>query len=71
MPDYPARRAEPGQRFGYTTAEGKQRELHADDDGVVSPKTAEDAAILDTFDLPVARIETKTKAGKADDGGRD
>lgn len=55
MPDFEPRRAKPGQTFGYTTREGRQRELVADDEGVVHPDTAEDVAALDTFDLPVAR----------------
>lgn len=77
MPDQNPRRATPGQRFGYTAQDGSQRELAADDDGVVRPDTAEDSAVLDSFDLPVARkaiAEDEAKASKkaassADDGG--
>jgi hypothetical protein len=80
--DFDLRRAEPGQTFGYTAQDGSQRELKADDEGVVEPKTAEDVAILDTFDLPVARKamaelkaaepgadKPKKPASPADDGG--
>ena len=52
---YPARRAKPGMTFAYTGPDGEQRELVADKSGLVTPETAEDVAILDTFDLPHAR----------------
>lgn len=61
MPEFAPRRAEPGQRFGYTTSDGRQREIRADEDGVVHPRSADDVAVLDTFALPEARI--------AEDGG--
>lgn len=50
------RRAKPGQVFTYTTgSDGEQRELRADNDGVVRPTNAADAAALDGFGLSVAR----------------
>lgn len=73
------RRAKPGQAFGFTGRDGQQHELVADADGVVTPTTAEEVAILDSFDLPVARkaiaevkaAETKKPADAAADGGQD
>lgn len=55
MSDFEPRRAAPGQSFGYTGPDGEQRELAADKDGVVRPKTAQDVEVLDGFELPVAR----------------
>lgn len=66
--EFDPRRAEPGQSFGYADAEGKQHELTADSDGIVRPKTIEDVATLDSFDLPVARTGVKSNAGKPADG---
>jgi len=62
MADFEPRRAEPGQHFGYTTREGRQREFRADAKGLVTPRSAEDVAILDGMSLPVARTEAKAPA---------
>lgn len=67
MPDFEPRRAKPGQQFGYTTADGRQRELEADEEGVVHPATAEDVAALDAFDLPVARKALAEEKAEEDD----
>lgn len=71
-PTYELRRAEAGQEFGYTLPGGEQREIRADDDGVVTPETALDVAMLDTFDLPVARKAIAEAAADAadTDGGK-
>jgi uncharacterized protein (UPF0335 family) len=53
--EYQPRRAQPGQAFTYTDAEGRQADFRADDEGVVEPKNANEEALLDGFDLPVAR----------------
>jgi hypothetical protein len=53
--DFPPRRAEPGQVFTYTDAQGSQIDLKADDQGVAQPKSAAEVAVLDSFGLPVAR----------------
>lgn len=55
MSDFDLRRAEPGQRFTYTEPDGGQRELRADDDGVVRPTSVADEEYLNTLSLPVAR----------------
>lgn len=66
-PEYEPRRAEPGTTFGYTAAGGEQREIVADDEGVVWPKSGEEVGILDGFDLPVARKAlAETKEGLAE-----
>lgn len=64
MPDFDPRRAEPGQRFGYTTADGRQREIRADDDGIVVPKNHEDVRVLDAFDLPRAQVDAPKRTAK-------
>lgn len=69
MAAFQLRRAQPGQIFTYTSAEGKQVNLRADDDGVVEPSNVQEVALLDSFDLPVAR---KAEAAKAEPkGGND
>lgn len=62
MPEFDPRRAHPRQVFGYTDAEGHQREIRADGNGMVRPQTAQDVAVLDSFDLPHARVTTSTSA---------
>lgn len=72
QPEFELRRAEPGQVFGYTTRAGEQREIAADEEGVVTPESREDVAILDQFDLPVARKAIAEAAADAadTDGGK-
>lgn len=53
--EFEPRRADPGQMFGWTDAEGKQVTLKADDDGVIQPKDAMGEANLIAAGLPVAR----------------
>ena len=78
MPEFPPRRAEPGQEFETTDPNGSSRILRADADGVIRPKSSEDVALLDLYQLPhaqpaaikrarEARRSTKTRAqaGKA------
>lgn len=49
------RRARSGETFTYTNAEGNQVDLRANDEGVVEPRNPEEEALLDGYDLPVAR----------------
>jgi hypothetical protein len=49
------RRAEAGQVFTTTDAEGREQTIKADDSGVVHPTSAAEVRLLDSFDLPVAR----------------
>jgi hypothetical protein len=44
--------------------DGVQKTLRAGKDGVVQPKDAEDAALLDAFDLPVARKTSEAPKGE-------
>jgi hypothetical protein len=44
-----------GEQKRFAVRYGVTKDLHADDEGVIHPKTAEDAAALDSFGLPVAR----------------
>lgn len=62
-PQLPLYRGGPSARYGYTLRDGTQRELAADDSGVVTPETAEDVAALRTFGLDVV-IPTNTASGK-------
>lgn len=56
MADFEPRRARPGEVFTYTDADsGRQIDMRADDDGVVEPKDAAGAAVLDAYGLSVAR----------------
>lgn len=65
MPEFHPRRAEPGQEFEYTDADGSARTLKADADGVVRPKSDGDVAILDSFSLPHAQPTSIAKARAA------
>jgi hypothetical protein len=53
--EFEPRRGQKDATYTYTTLDGRTRELKADEDGVIWPKTAEDEVMLDTLDLPVAR----------------
>jgi hypothetical protein len=53
--EYQPRRARSGQTFTYTDAEGYQVELRANDEGVVEPRNDQEVAVLDGYELPVAR----------------
>jgi hypothetical protein len=52
---------EDGTRTRVARLYGVERNLKADKEGVVHPKTAADVALLDTFALPVARSAMKTE----------
>lgn len=69
--EFDPRRGQKNATYTYTTADGRTRELTADEDGVIWPKTAEDEAMLNTLDLPVARKAvaevTRTDAPVKDD----
>jgi hypothetical protein len=54
-------RAEPGQRFGYTTATGDQREIVADSRGLVVGDDAESQAVLAGFGLPQGHVTEKDR----------
>ena len=56
------RRGEPGQAIDYTDADGNQRRMKADAEGVFRPKTSIENSILDGFDLPVARAAMRDEA---------
>lgn len=59
-------RGKPDMTVGYTTAEGDQATMEPDADGVFWPKSAEEVAVLETFDFPVARkAEAELKAAAA------
>ena len=71
-PKFEPRRAAPGQVFDYTTAQGRQRHLRADAEGVVQPKDADDEVVLKRFGLGVhqpakqaAKAEAKATEKKA------
>jgi hypothetical protein len=49
-------RAEPGTVVGFTDAEGNQREIRADDGGLLLAKDAEEEAALATFGFGRARV---------------
>ena len=59
------RRAGKGDTFGYTDSEGNQVELKADGNGLVRPRNAQDAAVLDNYELPHARVTTSSSKAKA------
>lgn len=67
MPTFPPRRAKPRQSFGYTTAEGEQRELRANADGLVRPQSAQDVRILDNYGLPEARVTTRRSRSRSEE----
>lgn len=56
-PEYKTYRSEPGTTFGFTDPEGKQKTFRAGEDGTVTPRNAQEQAILQSFDLPVARAD--------------
>lgn len=53
--------------IGYTTADGTQRTLHATD-GVVTPKTPDDAAVLDGYGFEVTTKPDKPAKPKPSTG---
>lgn len=55
-------RTEPGQRFGYTTAEGDQKEIVADPGGLALARNAEEEAVLASFDLPHGHLTDRDRA---------
>lgn len=69
MPDFEPRRAKPGDRFTVTGSDGRQLDFKADEDGVVHPSNHEEAGLLDSMDLPVARkaLAESQAAEAADD----
>lgn len=60
------RRASPGETFEVADAAGKLHSFSADEDGVIQPRNAFEAAVCDSRDLPVAR---KAKAEADADAG--
>ncbi|MBA2439580.1 MAG: hypothetical protein H0V50_02770 [Thermoleophilaceae bacterium] len=64
MTNYQPRRSEVGTVFGYTTPEGNQKTIRADDSGLVTPRDSFEDAILAGQGLKVARepASTTTKA---------
>lgn len=60
-PTFEPRRAAKGQTFGYTDAEGSQREISADAKGLIHPSNIAEVRLLDSFDLPVARVKDDAK----------
>lgn len=51
---FPARQAEPGQRFSHTDDEFGDVELVADDEGVVRPETIAEHRLMESFRVPLA-----------------
>jgi hypothetical protein len=69
--EFEPRRASPGAAFEEWDEEGKRHTLTADDEGIVRPRNAFEARMLDHHDLPVARkvlesekTPTTAKSGK-------
>lgn len=65
----PRRAEQPKQVFEGIGRGGHLIKLRADDQGVVTPTTAAEKQLLDSFDLPVARAaisEARAKAAAAD-----
>lgn len=64
--EYLPRRAEPGERFTFTGADGVPHDVQADDDGVIRPESAEQDGWLTQWGLPVARkVVNDEKAASA------
>lgn len=57
------RRARPGETFEFADGAGKLHTFSADDEGVIHPANAMEAAVADSRGLPVAR---KAQAAEAD-----
>lgn len=51
---YPARQAEPGQRFNSRDDESGEIDLLADDEGIVRPQTLAEHRIAESFRIPLA-----------------
>lgn len=62
--NFEPRRATKGARLQTTAADGRQFVLRADARGIVRPSNAEQVALADVLDLPVARTETETTPRK-------
>ena len=59
------RRARPGEAFEYADSEGTLQTFKADSKGLLRPKSAEEQAVCDVRDLPVARVTTTRSKSKA------
>lgn len=63
--DFNLRRGEAGQTIEYTRPDGATVKMKADDGGIFAPKSTVEEAVLDGFNLPVARAAKKTTAKKS------
>jgi hypothetical protein len=78
MADFEPYRADPGTRFGYTDADGSQREIVADERGLVVATDDAGEQVLAGFDLPRGHVTEKDRAAgsatvrklTADDAGK-
>jgi hypothetical protein len=66
--EYQPRRAQPGQTFSYTDAEGRQVDFRADSSGVVEPMDDREEAVLNGHALPVARKVVAERKAEQKDG---
>lgn len=64
MPSFDPRRAKPDETFEWADADGKLHSMSADDEGVIHPRNAMEAAVCDSRDLPVARKAQQGEKGK-------
>lgn len=69
--DFEPRRAKPGETFEFADTTGTLHHFSADENGVVHPKNAQEVAVCDSRDLPVARKALAQAKGTAGDGGKE
>jgi len=62
--EFDPRRAAEGAAFEYVDATGEAHTMKADDDGVLRPANAQEAAVADLFGLPVARKVAQAEKAK-------
>lgn len=53
--EFEPRRAKPGETFETADVDGTLHRFSADEEGVIYPRNATEAAVADSRDLPVAR----------------
>lgn len=56
------RRAQPGETFEYADGAGTLHSFSANEEGVIHPSNAMEAAVCDSRDLPVARKAQQAEA---------
>ena len=65
MPDFDARRLDPGATFSYTDGDGSTHSMKADDQGIVRPKNAAAAAALAAHGATVVASERTAREPRA------